>query len=189
MRVSGLSTIPDRARSGTATTGAGVSVSRRKLRECVVQRSGGCAFNLSRASAVARQEARDEVADDRGRAGDRHVDVSAGVSRSPDGPLADAGVLTGAGAVSERIRRGERPAVRAHARDRVGRRGLTTAAWQPDLAHAARIVRSECQAASTIAAMPCPPPMHAVARPRARRRRRNSSASVSRSRVPVIPSG
>ena len=45
------------------------------------------------------------------------------------------------------------------------------------------------QAVSTIAAIPWPPPMQAVARPRFNPRRRNSSVSVSSSRVPVMPSG
>ena len=42
---------------------------------------------------------------------------------------------------------------------------------------------------STIAAIPCPPPIHAVASPRFRPRRRSSSVSVSSRRVPVMPSG
>ena len=42
---------------------------------------------------------------------------------------------------------------------------------------------------STIAAIPCPPPMQADATPRLRPRRRSSSSSVSSRRVPLAPSG
>src|SRR5579864_6869656 len=42
---------------------------------------------------------------------------------------------------------------------------------------------------STIVAIPCPPPMHAVARPYFALRRRNSCSSVITNRVPVAPSG
>src|SRR5262245_12568308 len=44
-------------------------------------------------------------------------------------------------------------------------------------------------AAATIAAMPWPPPMHAVASPYFLPRRRSSSRTVSSRRVPLMPSG
>jgi GNAT superfamily N-acetyltransferase len=69
---------------------------------------------------------------------------------------------------------------RAHLRD--------TRTHQAAAKHAHRLNRHR-QSLSTIAAIPCPPPMHAVARPYFLFRRPSSCVSVSKSRVPVMPSG
>src|SRR5882724_9739821 len=71
--------------------------------------------------------------------------------------------------------------------------------WTPLLVHSHRKIPLRLQPVrddtiyqfklSTTIAIPCPPPMHAVARPYFFLRRRNSYSSVITSLVPVAPSG
>ena len=71
--------------------------------------------------------------------------------------------------------------LRAHLRDAGAHEAATRDTPTVLIVHLRRV--------STMAAMPWPPPIHAVARPRFNPRRRSSRVSDSRMRVPVMPSG